>query len=471
MLSYRDRVRGCLLGGALGDALGAGIEFLSLDEIRRRHGPAGVTGPSAAYGVDAPLTDDTQLTLFTAEGLIRASVRGRSRGICHPPTVLWRAYQRWLVTQREPEPAVEVSGWLAGQPVLYAQRGPGNACLSGLSRAAMGTPANPANPDSKGCGAVMRSAPFGLLRREPEEAWALAVECAVLTHGHPSGFLAAGALAWIIAMELEGATVVEAAESALRRAQAEEDGGEVAAALRAALDAAAAAGGAEPPSRPRAAETDAHAAQARAAGTAGTGGGTGGGASTAAVPATAAGGLGAGSVAGGQTSSYDSGYEAGYLDGSAGGTDGGPDHLNRPGTAHAAARAAVAGGSGSGSDSSGSPAAARQVEALGGGWVAEEALAIAVFCAARTPANPAAALLAAVNHSGDSDSTGAICGNLVGAALGERALPARWVAGLEGYHLVGQVADDLVREITHSAEVADLWGDATNEWAARYPGS
>jgi hypothetical protein len=189
------------------------------------------------------------------------------------------------------------------------------------------------------------------------------------------------------------------------------------------------------------------------------------------VPATAAGGLGAGSVAGGQTSSYDSGYEAGYLDGSAGGTDGGPDHLNRPGTAHAAARAAVAGGSGSGSDSSGSPAAARQVEALGGGWVAEEALAIAVFCAARTPANPAAALLAAVNHSGDSDSTGAICGNLVGAALGERALPARWVAGLEGYHLVGQVADDLVREITHSAEVADLWGDATNEWAARYPGS
>ncbi len=67
-LAYRDRVRGCLLGGAVGDALGAGIEFASLAEIRSGYGPDGVRGLTPAYGVAAPLTDDTQLTLFTAEG-------------------------------------------------------------------------------------------------------------------------------------------------------------------------------------------------------------------------------------------------------------------------------------------------------------------------------------------------------------------------------------------------------------------
>lgn len=74
-LAYRDRVKGSLLGGALGDALGAGIEFSSITEIRAAHGPSGVTGLTRAYGHRAPITDDTQMTLFSAEGLIRASVR------------------------------------------------------------------------------------------------------------------------------------------------------------------------------------------------------------------------------------------------------------------------------------------------------------------------------------------------------------------------------------------------------------
>jgi hypothetical protein len=42
----RDRYRGCLLDGAIG----AGIEVLSLAEIHRRHGPAGVTGYVPAHG-------------------------------------------------------------------------------------------------------------------------------------------------------------------------------------------------------------------------------------------------------------------------------------------------------------------------------------------------------------------------------------------------------------------------------------
>ncbi|WP_248817383.1 ADP-ribosylglycohydrolase family protein [Frankia sp. AgB32] len=357
MPTRADRVRGCLLGGALGDALGAAIEFLSLEEIRRTHGPAGVAGLTSAYGVHAPLTDDTQMTLFTVEGLIRASVRGRSKGIAHPPSVVWGAHRRWLVTQQQPAPPDQPDGWLAAQPVLYARRAPGNACLSGLERGEMGTPARPANPDSKGCGAVMRSAPFGLLRWHPQASWDLAVECAVHTHGHPSGSLAAGAFGWIIASVLWGAAVAEATVSALGRLAAESDGGEVTDALGAALALA---------------------------------------------------------------------------------EDG--------------------------------PPTAQRVEGLGAGWVAEEALAIAVYCAVAAP-DPRSALLAAVNHSGDSDSTGSLCGNLVGAALGVQALPADWLAQLEGYELVDQLAADLVTEVDHADTVSDDVGTATADWFARYPGS
>src|SRR5918993_271937 len=90
---------GCLLGGAVGDALGAGIEFDSWASIARRHGPDGVTDFVDAYGRRGAITDDTQMTMFTAEGLIRASVRQRERGICHAPSVIRHAYLRWIWTQ------------------------------------------------------------------------------------------------------------------------------------------------------------------------------------------------------------------------------------------------------------------------------------------------------------------------------------------------------------------------------------
>src|SRR5687767_6326960 len=94
----RDRFRGCLLAGAVGDALGGPIEFMSIGEIRNRHGAKGITD----YVDQARVTDDTQMTLFTAEGMIRASVRHHSRGICHPPSVVQHAYLRWLHTQGVP---------------------------------------------------------------------------------------------------------------------------------------------------------------------------------------------------------------------------------------------------------------------------------------------------------------------------------------------------------------------------------
>jgi ADP-ribosylglycohydrolase len=118
----------------------------------------------------AEITDDTQMTLFTAEGLLRAESRGREKGICHIPSVVYNAYIRWLHTQGYPKNKdhdLIYDGWLIGEKELYARRGPGNTCLSALLSGKMGTMERPIN-NSKGCGGVMRVAPVGLLYGKDE---------------------------------------------------------------------------------------------------------------------------------------------------------------------------------------------------------------------------------------------------------------------------------------------------------------
>jgi ADP-ribosylglycohydrolase len=309
------RVRGSMLAGAVGDALGAGVEFLDLASIYDRFGPDGITGFVPAYGRFGAITDDTQMTLFTAEGLLE----GGSVDDIHA------AYVRWLRVQS----GGLDSGWLAGQDFLRHSRAPGNTCVSALRSGVVGTVAVPIN-DSKGCGGIMRVGPCGLTAIDVTTAFAAGVDAAAITHGHASGYLAAGVLAAMIRSLLEGATLDQAVVPARAELRRWDDHHEVLAAFDAAVAAA----------------------------------------STARRPT--------------------------------------PD----------------------------------DVAALGEGWVAEEALAIAVFCAL-TCVDVRSGLLLAANHSGDSDSTAAIAGNLLGAALGEDAIPREWVDGLEGRIVVEALADRL----------------------------
>ncbi|MBB4921529.1 ADP-ribosylglycohydrolase family protein [Kitasatospora kifunensis] len=374
LTAYRARVRGCLLGGAVGDALGNPIEFLSLEAIRARYGESGVTGLVAdGQGVIGRVTDDTQMTLFTADGWLGGYTRRRNKGIGGAETAMVRdAYLCWLETQTEPAPPPRQglrhrTGWLREETWLYARRAPGNACLSGLHQTHtpdLSTPLDgrpgPVNPESKGCGTVMRSAPFGFTDLGAKAAFEMAAHCAQITHGHPTGYYAAGAFAALISHLI-------ADESP-------------AAAVLLTLD-----------------------------------------------------------------------LLAGY-----------PGHEETSTALRRAYDLATEGGE----------ATAEKLQSLGGGWVAEEALAIGVYAAlARTraqtfyvnqegtqchpspPRTPIeAAFLLSVNHSGDSDSTGSICGNLLGAQYGDVCLPLDWLRMIEGRAAIAKLADDFAAEVAPGEE-------------------
>lgn len=348
-----DRYRGCLIGGAVGDALGAPVEFMSRSEILTKFGPAGITAYAPAYGRTGAITDDTQMTLFTAEGLLRAHVRQRMRST-HPAytSVTAHALQRWLLTQGtrpQADLGVDEDGWLIQQRELYQRRAPGMACLSALRE--MTDFNTPASNDSKGCGDVMRVAPIGMFaastfhrlhdQKFAAETFRLGMENAALTHGHVSGQLPAGVLALMVGLVLRGADLADATETAMALLRQHRGHQETTDLLEQAV------------------------------------------------------------------------------------------HL-----------------------ASSQPGSLDALSTLGEGWVAEEALAISLYCALGAPSFEEGVTLA-VNHSGDSDSTGAITDNLLD--------------GLELRGVIQSVADDLatagdwpIGEFSESRETDYYWN--------RYPG-
>src|SRR5690606_35899754 len=200
-VTAKSRVLGSLMGGAVGDALGLPVEFSSIDEIHRRFGPSGVVGYPANSSYPAAFSDDTQMTLWTAEGLIRSRQRERRLGPDHKDLArtVNGSYLRRFLTQRsgvppsDPATAGEPleSGWLIGESGLWLRVAPGNTCLSALRVGGLGTREDPIN-DSKGCGGVMRVAPVGLMGLADEQSYQLGCDLAALTHGHPAGYVAAG---------------------------------------------------------------------------------------------------------------------------------------------------------------------------------------------------------------------------------------------------------------------------------------
>lgn len=338
--------RGCLIGGAIGDALGWPIEFMSLEEIKSKYGNKGISSLVIGRRGRAEVTDDTQMTLFTAEGLLRGETRGYNKGVSETGKCVYNAYLRWLYTQGDPadETLNIYDGYLIKQKELYVKRAPGMTCLTSLRNREMGTVDNPLN-DSKGCGCVMRVAPVGLFYR-PQFAFNKGMECSAITHGHITGHLSAGAFAYIIASIMSGMDIVHSVEDTLIELSKYYNSEEIVDLLKKAIN------------------------------------------------------------------------------------------LSMSKKSNEVC-----------------------IKELGQGWIAEEAIGIAVFCALRYKDDFEGAIIAAVNHSGDSDSTGAMTGNIVGAHLGLNKIPRKWTSKLELYDVITKVADDL---LTGYSDDGDWW--------MKYPG-
>lgn len=192
--AFLDRALGCLLGGAVGDGFGYAVEFDSLDTIRQRFGADGIREPVFNNG-QLHVSDDTQMTLFTLEGLTRAATETDENRLIES---LRRAYVDWLDTQGNSPKGATIHGTLAKRQAMRHARAPGNTCLSALKAGGQGTPERPIN-DSKGCGAVMRVAPLGWVTPGGRGViFERAARAGALTHGHPDGWAGAGMLATLI---------------------------------------------------------------------------------------------------------------------------------------------------------------------------------------------------------------------------------------------------------------------------------
>lgn len=370
---YLDKVRGSLFGGAVGDALGYPVEFLGEEEIFTRYGKDGIR----EYEIDrisgkALISDDTQMTLFTANGILAADTRISMRGIggaLHDYILM--SYLDWLRTQEmafeegRKQTRGDTKGcisWLVDVPELYSRRAPGHTCLSALHQYKNN---KILQNDSKGCGGIMRVAPLALKNysyRQIEEIDMKGAEAAKITHRHSLGYMPAAVLVHIISR------IVYPDPKNKRQQNLKEI-------VMEARDTAEK--------------------------------------------------LFAGD---------------GYLKKLT-------EIINL-----------------SVNLSENDKSDIENIHQIGEGWVAEETLGIAIYCSLRHQNDFSAGVAAAVNHRGDSDSTGAVTGNILGAFLGYRAIDEKWKQNLELSDVILEMADDLC----HGCQMSEYSHYKNPDWIRKY---
>ena len=339
-----NRIKGCLVGGAVGDALGYAVEFSTLSEIIRKFGESGIKRYELDGGL-ARISDDTQMALFTANALLFGETRGQMRGIgAGPAGYFTEAYLDWYETQTEKYPLRDYhSSWLVNFREFFSRRAPGGTCMSALQAGGRGTVERPVN-NSKGCGGVMRVAPIGVYfagkaHWEQEKVDMAGAKAAAVTHGHELGYIPSAALVHIVC----------------QLASAEKP--DVFAAVLSSMEAM-------PKLFPEA------------------------------------------------------GFMRYYLDLMDKAIDLSQKDVDDR----------------------------NAIRQLGEGWVAEETLAIAVYCAIKHADSFEDAIVASVNHDGDSDSTGAVTGNILGTALGYTSIPDHYLEKLELRDIIEEISEDLYND-------------------------
>lgn len=384
----KDCIRGSLMAGAAGDALGYPVEFMSRNAILARYGDKGITMFKLDSDGKALVSDDTQMTLFTANGMLMGLTRGYMRGIGgDPKNYVEGAYIDWYYTQTVNKVSERDDfhyTWLCDLPELAHRRAPGitclNACESLLAH-------RDVENNSKGCGGIMRVAPMGLFDASFKvmegsgfyqknvylaEAGA---HIARVTHLHPLGYLPA-ALMTLLLSRIVPLTPDEVKESIIDIVN---DGLDV------------------------------------------------------------------------MMNMY------------------GNDYARYKEYLRALTLKAVNLAHSNISD-------IQAIMQLGEGWTAEEAWAISLYCVIRHIDNMKEAIIAAVNHDGDSDSTGSITGNIMGAIYGYEAIKRerlfcpygkKFEDTIELHNIILAIADDLYTGCIIS-EYDPIDTPEKKQWYARY---
>ena len=385
----KDCIRGCLMAGAAGDALGYPVEFMGRNAILAQYGNKGITQFEIDRNGKALVSDDTQMTLFTANGMLMGLTRGYMRGIGgEPENYVDGAYIDWYYTQtgRKKPMFGDMDfhyTWLRDMPELAHRRAPGTTCMSACEKLLQHE--RPTN-NSKGCGGIMRVAPMGLLDAAylvmndrglyPTKRLAEAgAKIASTTHLHPLGYLPA-ALMTLLISRIVPLTPEEVKSSIYQIVQ---DGLDV------------------------------------------------------------------------------------MMEMGEDGHNGDKEYL-RELTCRAV-------------DLSKSDVPdADAIRQLGEGWTAEEAWAVSLYCALHHIDSTKDAIIAAVNHDGDSDSTGSITGNIMGAIYGYDAITRehlfcpegkRFENTIELHNIILALADDLYTGCIIS-EYDPIETPEKKQWYARY---
>lgn len=384
----KDCIRGSLMAGAAGDALGYPVEFMSRNAILARYGDKGITEFKLDSDGKALVSDDTQMTLFTANGMLMGLTRGYMRGIGgDPKNYVGGAYIDWYYTQTVNKVSERDDfhyTWLRDLPELAYRRAPGitclNACESLLAH-------RDVENNSKGCGGIMRVAPMGLLDASFKESGGsgfyyktvylaeAGAHIARVTHLHPLGYLPA-ALMTLLLSRIVPLTPDEVKESIIDIIN---DGLDV------------------------------------------------------------------------MMNMY------------------GNDYAKYKEYLRALTLKAVNLAHSNISD-------IQAIMQLGEGWTAEEAWVISLYCVIRHIDNMKEAIIAAVNHDGDSDSTGSITGNIMGAIYGYEAIKRerlfcpygkKFEDTIELHNIILAIADDLYTGCIIS-EYDPIDTPEKKQWYARY---
>lgn len=232
-------LQGCLLGGALGDMLGAPVEgIFSLAKIREQYGDKGITAPQPYVcswqkvdqsGIGA-ITDDTTMQATTLAAMMVANSQPH---LIHQAA--WQGYINWGVRQEEglrilPHLDLTVAWPDEIRPFWFCS-GAGRGTIAALASGRMGSIENPLTYDTEvrgqrvtgpneGCGGMMRVASLAFWPHAADK-FRLGAENAAITNSAPNAYLAAGAICNMVESVANGLSLSDAFNVMTRRLRKE----------------------------------------------------------------------------------------------------------------------------------------------------------------------------------------------------------------------------------------------------------